>query len=174
MTNAIYQTRLATPFGEYLLTSNGQALMEVRLSSDPRSVVRSQTSLEDSVLEEAKRQLDAYFAGELELFDLPLAPQGTPYQRHVWQALCEIPFGVTISYAELARRIGRPTACRAVGAANGRNPIAIVIPCHRVIGSDKSLTGYRGGVEIKRWLIRHESTVAGRVEQLPLEMAAKP
>jgi methylated-DNA-[protein]-cysteine S-methyltransferase len=104
-------------------------------------------------LGEAVRQLRAYFAGELQAFDLPLAPQGTPFQLAVWKHLCEIPYGETISYGELARRIGNPNASRAVGLANGSNPIPIVIPCHRVIGSNGKLTGYGGGLPIKEKLL---------------------
>ena len=102
------------------------------------------------------RQLRAYFAGELETFDLPLAPQGTPFQLGVWRRLCEIPYGQTISYGELARRLGNPNASRAVGLANGSNPIPIVIPCHRVIGSNGKLTGYGGGLPIKEKLLALE------------------
>jgi methylated-DNA-[protein]-cysteine S-methyltransferase len=102
------------------------------------------------------RQLRAYFAGELETFDLPLAPEGTPFQLEVWRRLCEIPYGETISYGELARRLGNPNASRAVGLANGANPIPIVIPCHRVIGSDGKLTGYGGGLPIKEKLLALE------------------
>lgn len=107
---------------------------------------------------EAIRQLAAYFAGELETFDLPLAPEGTAFQLDVWRLLQGIPYGETTSYGELARRLGRPDAARAVGAANGSNPIPIVIPCHRVVGADGSLTGFGGGIENKRWLLRHEAS----------------
>ncbi len=103
-----------------------------------------------------RRRLDAYFEGRPVAFDLPLAPAGTPFQQSVWNALCGIPYGETVSYAEIARRVGRPSAVRAVGAANGRNPIAILIPCHRVIGADARLVGYGGGLERKAWLLRHE------------------
>ena len=106
---------------------------------------------------DAVSQLDAYFAGERREFDLALAPEGTSFQRLVWSALTRIPYGETVSYAELARRLGRPFATRAVGAANGRNPIPIIIPCHRVIGSDGSLTGYGGGLTIKRRLLDLEA-----------------
>jgi methylated-DNA-[protein]-cysteine S-methyltransferase len=103
--------------------------------------------------------LSAYFAGELAAIDtLPVETSGTSFQREVWCALREIPCGTTISYAQLAERIGRPTAVRAVGLANGSNPVGVVVPCHRVIGSDGSLTGYGGGIERKRWLLAHEST----------------
>jgi methylated-DNA-[protein]-cysteine S-methyltransferase len=107
-------------------------------------------------------QLEAYFTGELTDFDLPLAPEGTPFQLTVWQALQTIPYGETISYGELAQEIGRPTASRAVGAANGRNPLPIVIPCHRVIGQDGSLTGYGGGLRFKKALLALEKN--GRIE----------
>ena len=107
--------------------------------------------------EAAARQLGEYFAGERTDFDLTLAASGTPFQHKVWAALSEIPFGVTWSYGELAAHIGQPTASRAVGLANGRNPIAIVVPCHRVIGASGTLTGYAGGIERKRWLLDHES-----------------
>jgi len=102
-------------------------------------------------------RLEAYFGGRLDSLEgIPTDPGGTPFQRRVWSALCEIPVGRTISYAELARRVGRPSATRAVGMTNGQNPIAIVIPCHRVIGSRGDLTGYGGGLERKRWLLEHE------------------
>jgi methylated-DNA-[protein]-cysteine S-methyltransferase len=101
-------------------------------------------------------QLAEYFAGERAEFDVPLAMAGTPFQREVWAQLREIPFGVTVSYGELADRLGRPKSARAVGLANGRNPISIIVPCHRVIGADGSLTGYGWGVDRKEWLLRHE------------------
>jgi methylated-DNA-[protein]-cysteine S-methyltransferase len=110
---------------------------------------------------EPVRQLEAYFAGALRRFDLRLAPAGTPFQRTVWRALLDIPYGETISYGELARRIARPAAMRAVGAANGQNPLAIVIPCHRVIGSDGRLVGYGGGLPAKVALLELEARAAG-------------
>jgi methylated-DNA-[protein]-cysteine S-methyltransferase len=106
-----------------------------------------------SVALAARGQFDAYFAGELERFDLPLAPHGTPFQRGVWDAVSAIPYGRTASYSEIAAAVGRPSACRAVGAANGRNPLAIVVPCHRVVGAAGALTGYGGGLERKRALL---------------------
>jgi methylated-DNA-[protein]-cysteine S-methyltransferase len=111
------------------------------------------------ILDAATRQLEAYFAGRCREFDLPLAPRGTAFQLSTWNALREIPYGATISYRELARRIGKPNAVRAVGAANGRNPLAIVMPCHRVIGSNGRLTGYAGGLEIKRTLLELEGVL---------------
>ena len=106
--------------------------------------------------DEACRQLDRYFEGRLKRFDLPLAPRGTPFQQRVWQALLEIPYGHTTSYSELAERIGNPKSVRAVGTANGANPISIIIPCHRVIGRDGSLTGYAGGLARKALLLKLE------------------
>lgn len=113
-------------------------------------------------LENAIAQLDAYFAGELHAFDLPLAAEGTPFRQSVWDALVRIPYGETISYGELARRIGDPSASRAVGAANGANPLPIVVPCHRVIGANGKLTGFGGGLPIKQWLLAHERRHAPR------------
>lgn len=112
---------------------------------------------DDAALAEVTRQLDEYFAGNRVEFDLVLAPSGTPFQLEVWDQLCRIPYGETISYGELARRVDRPGAARAVGAANGQNPIAIIVPCHRVIGADGSMTGYGGGLERKRFLLELES-----------------
>ncbi|WP_433889901.1 methylated-DNA--[protein]-cysteine S-methyltransferase [Streptomyces sp. CA-111067] len=108
------------------------------------------------VFAEAARQLDAYFAGGLSRFDLDLSMTGTPFQRRVWQALLDIPYGETVSYGELAVTLGQPTASRAVGLANGKNPVGIIVPCHRVVGADGSMTGYGGGVDRKRWLLAHE------------------
>ncbi len=112
------------------------------------------------IVAEAEQQLGAYFSGRLTRFDIPLALGGTAFQQSVWTTLQDIPFGDTWSYAELAQRIGRPAAVRAVGAANGQNPIPIVIPCHRVIGKDGSLTGFGGGIAMKAWLLHHEQAQA--------------
>ncbi|MGN6792210.1 MAG: methylated-DNA--[protein]-cysteine S-methyltransferase [Streptosporangiaceae bacterium] len=117
---------------------------------------------DEPVLAAAARQLDAYFDGELTDFDLPLALDGSPFQRTVWAGLQDIPYGQTISYGELARRIGQPSASRAVGLANGRNPVSIVVPCHRVIGANGSLTGYGGGMDRKRFLLALEQRVSGQ------------
>lgn len=111
------------------------------------------------VVEEAIRQLSAYFDGTRRDFDLPISPQGTDFQRLVWQHLLDIPYGQIISYQDLAKAIGKPEAIRAVGAANGQNPISVVIPCHRVLGSDGSLTGYGGGLWRKEWLLKHEGAL---------------
>lgn len=122
-----------------------------REPSTPRAVPASARRLQDLTA-----QLRGYFAGKLKTFDVPLAPRGTEFQLAVWNALLEIPYGDTISYAELASRIGKPSAMRAVGAANGANPIPVIIPCHRVIGANGSLTGYGGGIERKQWLLALE------------------
>ena len=113
------------------------------------------------LLKEAARQLSAYFDGSLTEFDLPIRLEGTAFRMKCWQALCTIPYGETISYGEQARRIGNPKAVRAVGGANHHNPISIVVPCHRVIGADSTLTGYGGGVDKKAWLLAHEKQVLG-------------
>jgi methylated-DNA-[protein]-cysteine S-methyltransferase len=117
---------------------------------------------DDAAFDDVVRELDAYFAGTLERFTIPLAPVGTPFQRAVWAALVAIPYGAVTTYAALAASIGRPTAIRAVGAANGANPLSVIVPCHRVVGSDGSLTGYGGGLPAKRWLLDHEARPAAR------------
>ena len=143
-----------SPIGPLTLVSDGDGLVGVHFEGWmlPAAAVNKS----DAVLARTARQLDAYFAGQLRTFDLPLAPTGTPFQQRVWSALREIPFGETRSYGQLAKAIGKPSAMRAVGAANGRNPIAIVVPCHRVIGADGSLTGFGGGIERKRFLLSLE------------------
>jgi methylated-DNA-[protein]-cysteine S-methyltransferase len=155
---SIFCSTLPSPIGDLLLVSNGEALTGVHMTPHP-AIMAPQ---DDALLRGVRDQLLAYFAGELLDFDLPLAPQGTPFQHRVWEALRRVPYGTTASYLDIARRIGRPTAPRAVGAANGRNPIAIIVPCHRVIGADGTLIGYGGGLDRKRWLLRHEADVLAR------------
>jgi methylated-DNA-[protein]-cysteine S-methyltransferase len=153
-------TEVPSPIGTLLLTGDGGGLGGVYMERHrygPEPEVRS-GQRDDAVFRAAREQLEAYFAGQLTVFDLPLAPQGTEFQHRVWTALRDIPYGETISYAQLARRIGKPLAVRAVGAANGRNPISLIVPCHRVIGSDGALTGFGGGIERKRWLLHHEAS----------------
>jgi len=149
-----------SPLGTLRLVAADGALIGIWLPGRPGAPPAAAAG-GDSVLEEARAQLDQYFAGRRRTFDLPLAPRGTAFQRAVWAALLDIPFGETRSYGGLARSLGRPSAARAVGAANGANPLPIVVPCHRVIGADGSLTGYAGGEERKRWLLRHEGVGAG-------------
>ncbi len=132
-----------------MLASDEAGLRQINFAHNGHPASPNPDWQEDPVaLNETIRELRAYFAGELESFDLPLAPEGTPFQQTVWNELCRIPYGDTISYGELARRIGNPNASRAVGLANGSNPIPIVIPCHRVIGSNGKLTGYGGGLPV--------------------------
>jgi methylated-DNA-[protein]-cysteine S-methyltransferase len=153
-----YVTNLETPIGELLLTSNGTALTGLFLHGPKPSAARKgDRGRHDKVLAAAREELIAYCEGTLQSFSVPLEPRGTPFQQRVWRALLEIPFGETESYGQLARRIGAPNAARAVGMANGKNPIAIIIPCHRVIGTSGALVGYGGGLPRKRWLLEHEA-----------------
>lgn len=143
-----------TPIGLLKIAEDGGAITEIRLAEDslPLDVEQNKTPL----LIEAKRQLTEYFGDRRKVFDLPLAPKGTPFQQKVWAALQTIPYGETRSYKQIAEQIGNPKACRAVGLANNKNPIILVIPCHRVIGADGRLVGYAGGVWIKEKLLELE------------------
>lgn len=152
-----YYTTMPSPIGELMLISDGSAITGLYMQNDKHAARRAVAVRDDTHLSASLEQLRAYFAGHLQIFDLPIKAQGTPFQQRVWAALCEIPYGETISYGELARRIGQPTASRAVGLANGQNPISIIVPCHRVIGANGTLTGYGGGLDRKRWLLAHES-----------------
>lgn len=146
-----------SPVGRLSLFATDEALVGLYLPEHRRApVLEAQGGAGHPILERTRAQLGEYFAGRRTSFDLPLAPRGTQHQEAVWKALCEIPFGETRSYGELAAHLGRPGAARAVGSANGQNPISIVIPCHRVVGADGSLTGYAGGTARKQWLLRHE------------------
>jgi methylated-DNA-[protein]-cysteine S-methyltransferase len=145
------------PVGPLLLVDEDGQLGTLHFDYDGHSSSLPREQRRDTpLLRETRAQLGAYFDGRLRDFDLPLAPAGTLFQQRVWGALCDIPYGVTISYAELARRVESPRAYRAVGSANGSNPIALIIPCHRVIASDGSLGGYGGGLDRKRWLLALE------------------
>ena len=151
---------LDSPIGPLTLVATDAAIVNIRfpgrsLETDGERVLRG----DHPVLDRAADQLDEYFAGERVEFDLPLEPKGTPFQLTAWTALGSIPYGETISYGEQARRLGDKNKSRAVGAANGRNPIPIVVPCHRVVGSNGHLTGFGGGIEAKAWLLDHELTV---------------
>ncbi|HVI58493.1 MAG TPA: methylated-DNA--[protein]-cysteine S-methyltransferase [Luteimonas sp.] len=150
-----------SPVGPLLLAADDDRLRLVWFSN-PRHPIPRNVALErgdNAVLRETQAQLQAYFTGALRSFDLPLLPIGTPFQREVWTMLARIPYGETWSYGEVARRIGKPEAVRAVGAANGRNPIPIVLPCHRVIGADGSLTGFGGGLPTKQFLLQLEGAL---------------
>jgi methylated-DNA-[protein]-cysteine S-methyltransferase len=152
-----FYTHLVSPVGPLLLVSDSLGLRQITFSHHGDAASPELGWREDSsVFTDTIRQLRAYFAGYLETFDLPLVPEGTPFQQRVWAELIKITYGETISYGELARRIGNPNASRAVGLANGSNPIPIVIPCHRVIGSNGKLTGYGGGLPIKEKLLALE------------------
>ena len=158
MNQAVFYSSMKSPIGELTLTMDGGGLTGVYMHKQKYGPQRDRGwKRDDAALKTVRAQLEAYFEGELQDFDLPLAARGSPFQQRVWQALCDIPYGVTVSYGELARSIGLPQAARAVGLANGHNPIAIVVPCHRVIGANGTLTGYGGGLERKRWLLAHES-----------------
>jgi methylated-DNA-[protein]-cysteine S-methyltransferase len=151
-------TRIESPVGKLLLACDERGLRQVSFESSKRAAsVQSDWSEDKAPFAEVIRQLQAYFRGELKAFDLPLAPEGTEFQLLVWNSLRTIPYGETISYAQLALKIGNPKAVRAVGLANGCNPIPIIIPCHRVIGSDGSLTGFGGGLPNKKKLLALES-----------------
>jgi methylated-DNA-[protein]-cysteine S-methyltransferase len=153
--------RLPSPVGELLATLDAEGrLCGLRFPGHRGAPeVADAWRRDESALSPVAEQLAAYFAGELRRFTLPLAPVGTPFQQQVWAALREIPFGATAGYGELARRLGRPGAARAVGLANARNPISIVVPCHRVVGSSGALTGYAGGLGRKAQLLDHEIAV---------------
>jgi methylated-DNA-[protein]-cysteine S-methyltransferase len=151
-----YYATMPSPIGELMLISDGSAITGLYMQNDKHAARRAVAVRDDTQLRASLEQLRAYFAGQLQTFDLTLKAEGTPFQQRVWTALCDIPYGETISYGELARRIGQPTASRAVGLANGQNPISIIVPCHRVIGANGTLTGYGGGLDRKRWLLAHE------------------
>jgi methylated-DNA-[protein]-cysteine S-methyltransferase len=148
-------TSIDSPIGPLLVTLEDGAVSRVWMSEQRHQASEADPSWvrDDAAFAEVARQLEEYFAGERKEFDVPLAPAGTAFQLEVWAALRTIPYGETCSYGEIAVQIGRPGASRAVGLANGRNPISIVVPCHRVIGSTGTLTGYGGGLERKRWLL---------------------
>jgi methylated-DNA-[protein]-cysteine S-methyltransferase len=171
MSTSTYFTTLDSPIGELVLAAHGAGLSGVYFERpDPETSAQwardpGTAGPASTALAQTREQLMAYFAGERTTFDLPLSTAGTPFQERVWHALRAIEFGRSISYAELARRIASPSASRAVGAANGRNPIPIIVPCHRVIGTGGSLTGFGGGIERKRWLLDHERAVAGAVDE---------
>jgi methylated-DNA-[protein]-cysteine S-methyltransferase len=148
MISAIYDS----PVGPLTLASNGVALTQIEFEN-PRYVLAAYPRGADKVLDKARRELDAYFAGRLKNFTLAVAPEGTQFQKKAWAALQKIPYGQTRTYGQQAKVIGNSSASRAVGAANGRNPVAIVIPCHRVIGTNGNLTGFGGGMERKQFLL---------------------
>lgn len=154
------RTFMASPVGRLELVAQDDGLAAILWENDdPKRVRLGERSdiPNHPILRETERQLEAYFAGERTVFTVPLRPAGTEFQRAVWQALLTIPFGETRTYADIARQIGHPKAYRAMGAANGRNPVSIIIPCHRAIGSDGRLHGFAGGLDAKRYLLALES-----------------
>ncbi|WP_176590946.1 methylated-DNA--[protein]-cysteine S-methyltransferase [Sphingobium sp. EM0848] len=156
-----YRT-MASPVGKLTLVASENGLAAVLWENDDPRRVRLEPRVEGGehpVLDGARRQLGEYFAGQRTAFDLPLDFKGTDFQRRVWAALLTIPFGETRSYADIAAQIGKPSACRAVGAANGRNPISIIAPCHRVVGANGALTGFAGGLKAKRYLLGLEGKI---------------
>lgn len=165
---SIYYAMSPSPLGPVLITASEQGIHHILfddmpealgLLAQPERVIENPTH---PLIVQTRQQLKEYFAGDRQQFDLPLAARGTPFQQGVWQQLCRIPYSVTWNYGELAHALGRPTAARAVGMANGRNPLSIVVPCHRVIGKNRHLTGYAGGLERKAWLLEHEQSYSNR------------
>jgi methylated-DNA-[protein]-cysteine S-methyltransferase len=146
------QSIIDSPVGPLTIVGDQEGLRSVLFGAQNEG-----SGVRGGIVDEAVRQLHAYFSGKLTRFDLPLKPEGTPFQLAVWEQLLKIPYGKVISYGDLAKRIGKPNSSRAVGAANGSNPIPIIIPCHRVIGSNGRLTGYGGGIHIKEALLKLES-----------------
>jgi methylated-DNA-[protein]-cysteine S-methyltransferase len=157
MSGFTYFDYLESPLGELLVVGNGEHVTRLYLPNHKRAVQPNDLWRQTAEpFKQARQELAEYFAGTRQVFDVPIHAEGTPFQQRVWEQLAQIPFGMTISYAELARRVGQPNASRAVGNANGRNPISIIVPCHRVIGADGRLTGYAGGLDNKRWLLDWE------------------
>ncbi len=161
MSGVIWFDEVPSPVGPLRLVADEHGLRQIWFENErhPKRAAPQWVRAPQAV-QFAREQLEEYFAGLRQVFELPLHPVGTPFQLSVWQALAEIPYGSTQSYGEVARRIGEPQAVRAVGAANGRNPLPIVLPCHRVIGADGSLTGFGGGLPVKQYLLAMERRVA--------------
>ena len=156
----VYCRRIDSPVGPLMLAADDAGLRHIEFRDNRHPANRADWHGGDNeVLQATEAQLGEYFAGARRDFDLPLSPQGTDFQLQVWRELARIPFGATISYAQLAQRIGNPEAVRAVGAANGRNPLPIVLPCHRVIGADGALVGFGGGLPTKQFLLRLEGAL---------------
>jgi methylated-DNA-[protein]-cysteine S-methyltransferase len=162
---------MSSPLGMIRLSAEGDAIKEVHLlhsENTPAGVPVSDITGIPSCLINGREQLLEYFEGRRRVFDLPLAPDGTEFQQKVWQLLRQVPFGVTISYADMAKKLGDPKVIRAAASANGKNPIAIIIPCHRVIGSNGELVGYAGGLPSKKWLLEHERYIQTGISQLSI------
>ena len=157
-----YYQWIESPLAPLLLTGDGRSLTGLYLQGQkyfPTQTDAWTAAAQVEPFPQVQHQLDQYFAGQRQQFDLPLNPVGTDFQKQVWRCLPQIPFGTTSAYGTLAQMLGKPGAARAVGAANGRNPISIIVPCHRVIAADRQLTGYAGGIDRKRWLLQHEQAL---------------
>lgn len=157
-----YYRWLESPLAPLLLTGDGRSLTGLYLQGQkyfPTQIEAWTEAAQAEPFPQVQQQLEQYFAGQRQSFDVPLNPVGTDFQKQVWHWLPQIPFGSTIAYGTLAEMLGKPGAARAVGAANGRNPISIIVPCHRVIAADRQLTGYAGGIDRKRWLLQHEQAL---------------
>ncbi|MCP4449069.1 MAG: methylated-DNA--[protein]-cysteine S-methyltransferase [Myxococcales bacterium] len=154
-----FQKKLSAPFGQLRCVSTSEALVAVSSRPESDQWEAAAVVTEHPILDQAVRELVAYFDGEAQSFATPIEMGGTDFQNAVWCELLKIPFGESRSYADIAKAIGKPKAVRAVGAANGKNPLGILVPCHRVIGKNGSLTGYGGGLEMKLWLLRHEGAL---------------
>lgn len=158
MKQVTYAQTMDSPLGTLTLLGNGKALTALRIADKPLAdKAQLASGAKDAVLTKAKLQLKKYFEGKLSAFDIPMEAEGTPFQKKVWRTLSKIPFGKTASYKDIAVMMGNPKACRAVGTANGKNPLCIVVPCHRVISHDGSLGGYTGGLSKKRYLLSLEA-----------------
>jgi len=172
MAAARYYSQMESPVGVLTMSGDDNALTGLHMHEQKyRPSFAQECERNDRVFREVRDQLSAYFAGKLRAFDVPVAGAGTEFQKAVWKELLTIPFGATQTYGELAKRLGDANASRAVGAANGRNPIGIIVPCHRVVGANGSLTGYAGGLERKQWLLAHERRYAPRT-QLQMDLSA--
>lgn len=163
----MHSSTIESPVGDLTLVAQADTLIAVLWPDEPDGRVRfavepaiAQSLGDHPILASAASQLDEYFAGSRQTFDLALDPSGTEFQRQVWWALADVPYGETSTYGKQAAHIGRPAAVRAVGSANGRNPLSIVLPCHRIVGADGRLTGFAGGLDTKRWLLDHESRIS--------------
>lgn len=164
MNEKLYTDRLETPMGVYTLVASDHGLREINFPDwRGKTAIDQAEQSTNGIINDAKDQLAAYFAGTLRQFDLPRDASGTEFQKAVWDLLVQIPYGTTQSYGEIAEQLGRPTASRAVGAANGSNPLPIVVPCHRVVGANGTLTGYAGGLDLKESLLGFEQRHAPQV-----------
>lgn len=173
MTTTIYYSYAESPLGRMIVRGDGHFVTGLFMPKHKGwHGVDDEWQQADAPFAALREQLAQYFAGERQQFDIPYKLIGTPFQQRVWQELVKIPFGTTITYAELARRVGNPTASRAVGNANGRNPLSIIVPCHRVIGADGKLTGFAGGLEKKEWLLAWELSQSTNEPRLLFDVAS--